>query len=84
MISTFEGVFTSLDFGIFSHGRFCRNAGTVIMMAAYGHEVAPEEDLFIEIAEKAMSSLAIAGAYGTFLVDWMPWCTFLYLSCNTF
>lgn len=42
------------------------------MDIAYGIEVLPEGDPYIKTAEAGMSSVAIAGAPGAFLVDTLP------------
>lgn len=45
------------------------------MQVVYGYQVKESDDPYIEIAEEALESLAIAGNPGTFLVDLIPWCT---------
>lgn len=40
------------------------------MMLAYGHQIAPQGDIYVTIADTALRSLAKAGIYGTYLVDY--------------
>ncbi|KAF8143554.1 cytochrome P450 [Mycena galopus ATCC 62051] len=47
-------------------------AGTVILSTAYGIDVQPENDPYIEIAERALYALARAGRRGAYLVDSLP------------
>ncbi|KAJ6566541.1 cytochrome P450 [Mycena capillaripes] len=47
-------------------------AGMVILSTAYGIDVKPENDPYIEIAEKALYALARAGRRGAYLVDSLP------------
>ncbi|TFK73172.1 cytochrome P450 [Pluteus cervinus] len=47
-------------------------AGLVVLSTAYGIDVKPQGDPFIEIAEKAMGGLAKGGNTGTYLVDFIP------------
>jgi len=44
----------------------------IIMMIAYGHEVAPEGDIFVKLADDAMDSFSIGAEPGAFLVDFLP------------
>lgn len=43
-------------------------------MLSYGHQIAPEGDNYVAIADKALSGLAKAGLFGTYLVDYFPFC----------
>jgi len=43
-----------------------------IMKSVYGMEIKDDNDPFYEIAEVSMSSLSIAGIFGTFYVDFIP------------
>jgi hypothetical protein len=47
-------------------------AGMVILSTAYGIDVQPENDPYIEISEKALYALARAGRRGAYLVDSLP------------
>lgn len=67
-----------------------RATAAIIMMISYGHEgishngmrrlslicnpVSPEEDIYVELADKVMESFAIAGEPGAFLIDFFPLC----------
>ncbi|TDL29033.1 cytochrome P450 [Rickenella mellea] len=48
-------------------------AAATIMMAAYGHEVAPEGDYFVALADRAVEAWSRAAAPGAYLVDTLPW-----------
>ncbi|KAH9950494.1 cytochrome P450 [Amylocystis lapponica] len=54
------------------HYHIRRNAAAIVMKICYGHEVAPEGDLYVTLADKALASLAQCGIFGTFLVDYIP------------
>ena len=41
-------------------------------MLAYGHQIAPEGDAYVTIADKALTGLAKAGLFGTYMVDYFP------------
>lgn len=43
-------------------------------MLSYGHQIAPEGDEYVAIADKGLSGLAKAGLFGTYLVDYFPFC----------
>ena len=45
-------------------------------MLAYGHQIAPEGDVYVTLADKALTALARAGLFGTYLVDYLPFCKF--------
>ncbi|KAF5335634.1 hypothetical protein D9758_014794 [Tetrapyrgos nigripes] len=47
-------------------------AGTTILSIAYGIDVQPENDPFIDIAEKALQSVAFTVSSGSYLVDQLP------------
>ena len=47
-------------------------AGMVILATAYGIDVQPMNDPYIETAEKALNALARAGRRGAYLVDSLP------------
>ncbi|KAJ7485833.1 cytochrome P450 [Mycena latifolia] len=47
-------------------------AGSLIISIAYGIDVLPAGDPYIEIAERCNNELAIAGTPGAFLVDFIP------------
>ncbi|KAI5119818.1 hypothetical protein M0805_006951 [Coniferiporia weirii] len=49
------------------------SVGATIMMMTYGHEVQPENDPYITIAEGGAAALAGAAAPGAFLVEVIPW-----------
>ncbi|KAF8578978.1 putative CyP450 monooxygenase [Ramaria rubella] len=46
--------------------------GAIIMEVVYGIKVLPEDDPYIDIAEKSMTAASAAGNPGTFLVDVLP------------
>lgn len=50
------------------------------MMMSYGHQIAPEGDMYVTIADKALAGLAQAGIFGTYLVDYMSFRTRALLS----
>jgi hypothetical protein len=55
---------------------FCISTiSAIILRVTYGYQAKESNDPFIEIAEEALESLAIAGNPGTFLVDLIPWRT---------
>lgn len=54
----------------FHHVR--RTAAAVVMKILYGHQVAPEGDVFVSLADKALATLAHSGIFGTYLVDYIP------------
>lgn len=51
-----------------------RSAAAIVTMLSYGHQIAPEGDVYVTIADTALSGLAKAGIYGTYLVDYFPFC----------
>ncbi|KAF8874417.1 cytochrome P450 [Infundibulicybe gibba] len=51
---------------------FRHNAASVIMNVTYGINVAPHDDRYITIAEKALDGMAKAANPGAFLVDVLP------------
>lgn len=42
------------------------------MQIIYGHQVAPEGDPFVTLADRALGTLGHAGIFGTYLVDYIP------------
>ncbi|KAF8078524.1 cytochrome P450 [Lyophyllum atratum] len=63
---------------------YCRSvAAAMILNVTYGHQVADGGDDYVALADRALSSLAKAGIFGTYLVDYLPilkhvpsWCPF--------
>ncbi|KAG6908816.1 hypothetical protein DXG01_003169 [Tephrocybe rancida] len=53
-------------------GHIRHMAGETILSIAYGLEVQPKNDPYIDTAERAVHSLVIPVIPGTFLVDWIP------------
>ena len=49
-----------------------RTAAAIIMQIIYGHQVAPEGDVFVTLADRALETLGHAGIFGTYLVDYIP------------
>ncbi|KAF9460799.1 cytochrome P450 [Collybia nuda] len=49
-----------------------RTAAAIILNVAYGHQVADEGDDYVTLADQALSGLAKAGIFGTYLVDYVP------------
>ncbi|THH16641.1 hypothetical protein EW146_g4040 [Bondarzewia mesenterica] len=49
-----------------------RSAAALVMKISYGHDVAEEGDIFVILAERAMSNLIKASIFGTYLVDYIP------------
>ncbi|KAH9937078.1 cytochrome P450 [Fomitopsis serialis] len=47
-------------------------AAAIIMQIIYGHQVAPEGDVFVVLADRALETLGHAGIFGTYLVDYIP------------
>ncbi|KAJ3559769.1 hypothetical protein NM688_g146 [Phlebia brevispora] len=56
--------------GLFHHAR--RSAASIVTMLSYGHQIAPEGDDYVTIADTALSGLGKAGIWGTYLVDYFP------------
>ncbi|TDL29032.1 cytochrome P450 [Rickenella mellea] len=54
-----------------------RAAAATIMMTAYGHEVAPEGDYFVDLADRAVTAGSRAGVPGAYLVDTLPWLKYI-------
>ncbi|KIP12415.1 hypothetical protein PHLGIDRAFT_498342 [Phlebiopsis gigantea 11061_1 CR5-6] len=48
-----------------------RSSAAIVMMMSYGHQIAPEGDMYVNIADKALAGLAGAGIFGTYLVDYL-------------
>ena len=51
---------------------FFSAVGSTVLSMAYGIEIKPIKDPFIDLAESAMKSLGKAGNGGAFLVDQIP------------
>ncbi|TFY71482.1 hypothetical protein EVG20_g1513 [Dentipellis fragilis] len=49
-----------------------RSAAAVVMNISYGHHVVQEGDVYVKLADDAMTGLAKAGIFGTYLVDYIP------------
>lgn len=52
-------------------------AGNVILTVAYGIDVQPENDPYLDISEKAIQAVASSGNANAFIVDFMPWLKYL-------
>ncbi|TFK64565.1 cytochrome P450 [Pluteus cervinus] len=50
-----------------------RSTASMIMNVIYGIHIAPDDDKYINIAEKALEGMAKAAQPGAFLVDLIPW-----------
>ena len=48
-------------------------AAGVTMRIAYGHKVESEDDEFIAIGDKGVSTIDAAGVIGAHIVDFIPW-----------
>ncbi|THH13243.1 hypothetical protein EW146_g6950 [Bondarzewia mesenterica] len=48
------------------------NAAALVMKISYGHDVAEEGDVFVTLAERAISNIMQAGIFGAYLVDYIP------------
>lgn len=42
------------------------------MRIAYGHKISEDGDVYVTIADQAMTGLARAGIFGTYIVDYLP------------
>ena len=51
-------------------------AGQVIMSIAYGIDVLPENDPYVEGAEKMMKAFSAGSTQEAALLDSMPWCIY--------
>jgi hypothetical protein len=51
-----------------------RTAAAIVMRISYGHEVSDKGDIYVTLADEAMQGLGAAGIFGTFLVDYLPFC----------
>lgn len=60
--------------GYYLTGGFVSLTGALTMDVMYGIEVLPENDPYINTAEKSMASLAEAVIPGSFLADFLPTC----------
>ena len=46
----------------------CRSAAAVVLDLVYGHSVAEEGDIYVDLANQTTGSLGKCGLYGTFYV----------------
>ncbi|KAG6819914.1 hypothetical protein H0H93_007448 [Arthromyces matolae] len=53
------------------------NAASVIMNVTYGIQIAPKNDRYVEIAEKALAGMAEAANPGAFLVEFLPFLKYI-------
>ncbi|KAL0958520.1 hypothetical protein HGRIS_000662 [Hohenbuehelia grisea] len=51
--------------------------GALMLSIAYGIDIQAKDDAYIQVAEEAMHSMSLAGIWGTFLVDHMPFLKYL-------
>lgn len=51
-----------------------RTAAAIVMKISYGHEVSDKGDIYVTLADEAMQGLGMAGIFGSFLVDYLPFC----------
>lgn len=49
-----------------------RTAAAIVMKISYGHEVSDKGDVYVTLADEAMQGLGMAGIFGSFLVDYLP------------
>jgi len=49
-----------------------RTAAAIVMKISYGHEVSDKGDIYVTLADEAMQGLGMAGIFGSFLVDYLP------------
>lgn len=42
------------------------------MQILYGHDIPEEGDIYVTLADQAMTSFGKAGLFGTYLVDYIP------------
>ncbi|KAG0708961.1 cytochrome P450 [Suillus ampliporus] len=49
-----------------------RTAAAIIMRISYGHEVSDQGDIYVTLADEAMQAFGMAGIFGSFLVDYLP------------
>ena len=54
----------------------CRSAAALVMNISYGHDVTEDDDVYVTLVEKGMRTLGYAGIYGTYIVDYLPFCEF--------
>ncbi|KAI0926827.1 hypothetical protein AcV5_007515 [Taiwanofungus camphoratus] len=55
---------------LFYHVR--RSASAIVMNILYGHQVPQEGDKYVGLAANALQTMAYAGIFGTYLVDYVP------------
>jgi len=59
-------------------------AGAISLAIAYGMDIQPSDDPYIELAEKAHEGLMQAALPGSFLVDTLPFCELTFpTSCSS-
>ena len=51
-----------------------RTVAAIPMMLSYGHQISPEGDIYVTLADEGLKSLAKAGIFGTYLVDYINCC----------
>ena len=51
-----------------------RSAAALVMNISYGHDVTEDDDVYVTLVEKGMKTLGYAGVYGTYVVDYLPFC----------
>ncbi|EMD42231.1 hypothetical protein CERSUDRAFT_110763 [Gelatoporia subvermispora B] len=49
-----------------------RTAAAIVIQITYGHQIAPEGDWYVTLADKAITTLGKAGIFGTYIVDYLP------------
>ncbi|ETW86402.1 cytochrome P450 monooxygenase 63 [Heterobasidion irregulare TC 32-1] len=49
-----------------------RSAVAPVMQILYGHDIPEEGDIYVTLADQAMTSFGKAGLFGTYLVDYIP------------
>ncbi|KAI0920500.1 hypothetical protein AcV5_010217 [Taiwanofungus camphoratus] len=54
-----------------------RTTAAIIMNIVYGHQMAPEGDRYVTLADEAMSSGSNAGIFGTYMVDYIPFLRYI-------
>ncbi|OCH95809.1 cytochrome P450 [Obba rivulosa] len=49
-----------------------RTTAAIVIKITYGHQIAPEGDWYVALADKAITTLGKAGIFGTYIVDYLP------------
>ena len=49
-----------------------RESAAIVMNISYGYQISPEDDYYVSLADRALTTLAQAGLLGTYLVDYIP------------